>query len=258
LTAAVNAARRIFLGSKAIELATVLEKAVSQAEHRWMSAYTSSIFEASRAVDPVLAYVRYWDDLLGMNFTSSSYETWAGSASAALGACGLDEAADYASDTHRLASYAVGNLLPHIVADECPGPLDAVIELLERQLARWYFEPEALTPVVLAARVLFAGRPFYYERIIAHAVVQHQIFHEAVAHSFESELVLAHSEEYLARLIGGYAIRRRWAESRKSPAEYTRCIADLVEVHYGCLRPRDREQARKVLALLPGAGVTVH
>jgi hypothetical protein len=124
---------------------------------------------------PTQVYAWYWNETLGeaVLYLAKVAEA-AAMASAVANSMGLDEVVDYLRDLDRVAFYGMMNILP-ATPDRWPlENVEAANRHLHYGLARWYHRPleASLVPVDVITGVLSTRRPYYYHRMLAHALLQ--------------------------------------------------------------------------------------
>lgn len=137
-----------------------------------------------------------------------------------------------------MGQYALSFLLP-------PSPLDWPVHsvrdlrrLLDGRLSRWYFCPFAhwLEPIEMAATVLRIGRPLFYERVAAHALLEYSLLQGvplARASAAAYLEIQAGLEAEFQALFDGYLLRVAHYSRLKTPEGWRDYLIALDSLHYG-------------------------
>lgn len=137
-----------------------------------------------------------------------------------------------------MGQYALSFLLP-------PSPLDWPVHsagdlrrLLGGRLSRWYFCPfdHRLQPLEMAATVLRIGRPLFYERVAAHALLEYSLLQGVPLARTDAGAYLeiqAGLEVEFQTLFDGYLLRLAHYPRLKNPEGWRDYLLALDALHYG-------------------------
>ena len=137
-----------------------------------------------------------------------------------------------------IGQYALSFLLP-------PSPLHWPVHtaaelrrLLAGRLSRWYFYPfdHSLRPLEMASAVLRLGRPLFYERVAAHALLEYSLLQGAPLSRTSAGAYLevqAGLEAEFETLFDGYLLRLLHYPQLKNPEGWRDYLVGLDKVHYG-------------------------
>jgi hypothetical protein len=152
--------------------------------------------------------------------------------------CELPEVAEYLDPPERIAYYALSYLLP-----PCPDPwvlhtAGDLERLFDAQMSRWYFARfrNRPSPLDLIASVLRAGRPLYYERPLAHVLVEHRVLASWLRPDDVSGEFFAFTdclERNFSLMLDGYLLRQLAVPRLKTPAGWKWYLESLVDLHAG-------------------------
>ncbi len=137
-----------------------------------------------------------------------------------------------------MAHYALAYLLPP-APDRWPVHQTGHLErLLRSRLTRWYFLPfdHDLEPLEITATVLRMGRPLFYERVAAHALLEYSLlqgvaFLRNVAPFYMEAVTLLEREFCL--LFDGYLLRLLYYPKLKAPQGWCDYLTALHALHFG-------------------------
>lgn len=152
--------------------------------------------------------------------------------------CELPEVSEYLDPPERIAFYALSYLLP-----PCPSPwvvhtAGDLERLFDAQMSRWYFGRfrNKTSPLDLIAAVLRAGRPLYYERPLAHVLVEHRVLSSWLRPDDVSGEYFAFTdclERNFSLMLDGYLLRQLAVPRLKTPAGWKWYLELLVDLHAG-------------------------
>lgn len=161
-----------------------------------------------------------------------------------------------------IANYAFTYLLP-------PAPCDAPIRqasqlsrLLESRLSRWYFYAfgHKLEPLEMTSGVLRIGRPLFYERIAAHALLEYSLL-QGIAFSRQAAPFYVDALTVLERefqvLFDGYLLRLLYYPRLKAPKGWCDYLSALHSLHYEHKTPEELEAFRHVFLARRGLHSTL-
>jgi hypothetical protein len=161
--------------------------------------------------------------------------------------------AQYAGDPEFLMSYGLRWLLPPDPGRWVVKSLDDFQRVLGGQISRWYFRPfrNTLNPAELVAGVLKAGRPLFYERVAAHALLQYGIV-QSLPPSEEIKVfyvdLLAALQDNFELLLDGYVLREIFKTRLKTPRNWQKYLDALIALHFPQAGQPDCEWRKKFLA----------
>jgi hypothetical protein len=136
-----------------------------------------------------------------------------------------------------ITHYAISFLLPPSPGEWPVRGARGLRRLLEGRLSRWYFLPfdHRIDPVEMAAAVLRLGRPLFYERVAAHALLEYSLlqgvaFTRASAPSWMD--IQAGLEREFSTLFDGYLLRLCHYPRLKRPEGWCEYLEDLHALHF--------------------------
>lgn len=137
-----------------------------------------------------------------------------------------------------MAHYALTYLFPP-APDRWPVQQASHLErLLRSRLTRWYFLPfdHDLEPLEITATVLRMGRPLFYERVAAHALLEYSLlqgvaFQRSAAPFYMAAVSLLERE--FIQLFDGYLLRLLYYPKLKAPQGWCDYLAALHSLHFG-------------------------
>lgn len=149
-----------------------------------------------------------------------------------------------------MSNYAFSYLLPPSPSDWPIRQASHLGHLLKSRLSRWYFcaFEHDLEPLEMAAAILRIGRPLFYERVAAHALLEYSLlqgiaFTRASAPFYLDALAVLESE--FQTLFDGYLLRLMHYPNLKAPEGWCAYLEALFELHYGSGWPQGLESFRK-------------
>jgi len=137
-----------------------------------------------------------------------------------------------------MAQYALNYLIP-------PAPDFAPVRepedlghLLNCRLSRWYFchFEHHLEPLEVCAGVLRVGRPLFYERVAAHALLEYSLLQGLSITRQSAPLyvdAMAMLEQEFVSLFDGYLLRLLHYPRLKTPRGWCDYLAALYDLHFG-------------------------
>jgi len=136
-----------------------------------------------------------------------------------------------------LANYAFSYLLPPSPVDWAIRQASQLSSVLQSRLSRWYYcaFEHRLEPLEMAATVLRVGRPLFYERVAAHALLEYSLL-QGIAFSRASAPfyvdALAVLEREFQTLFDGYLLRLMYYPRLKGPQGWCDYLDALHALHY--------------------------
>jgi hypothetical protein len=184
---------------------------------------------------PAQVYGWYWHETLGgVALDGAKVEEAAAMASAVATAMGLDEVVEYLRDPDQVAFYGMMNVLPATPLRWSLEDADEAHRHLRYGLARWYRRPldASLVPIDVITGVLRTRRPYYYQHMLAHALVQMICVQQTlpqgiVAHTIEGKLAA-----FGDLMLDGYRLRCRYLPRLKTTQGWVEYLNDLVALHF--------------------------
>jgi hypothetical protein len=161
-----------------------------------------------------------------------------------------------------IANYAFSYLLPPAPCDWPIRQASQMSRLLESRLSRWYFYAfgHRLEPLEMTSGVLRIGRPLFYERIAAHALLEYSLL-QGVAFSRQAAPfyvdALAVLEREFQTLFDGYLLRLLYYPRLKAPQGWCGYLSALHALHYGKQAPEELEAFRHVFLARRGLRTTL-
>ena len=161
-----------------------------------------------------------------------------------------------------MAQYALNYLVPPAPTDWAirqPGQLSY---LLKSRMSRWYFYcfEHRLEPLEMAASVLRIGRPLFYERVAAHALLEYSIL-QGIAFTRASAPfyleALAALEREFSLLFDGYLLRHLHYPRLKTPQGWLGYLRALHDLHFQGGNDEELEAYRHVFLTRRGLRSTM-
>ncbi len=181
-------------------------------------------------------YAWSWSDLLaGASVSAGDVERAAARCREVACRLGLGEIAEFFEPPERICQYALNYLI-------APAPLywrfdspPRAASFLNGQISRWYFRPfrHTIRPLELLPPVLRAGRPLYYERPVAHALLQYQLVQAHLPPSKAYFEILGVLERNFAVLFEAYLLRVACLTRLKSAEAWSGYLEGLLRIHFG-------------------------
>jgi hypothetical protein len=184
---------------------------------------------------PAQVYCWYWNETLGeaVLYLAKVAEA-AAMASAVAKSMGLDEVADYLRDPDKVAYYGMMNILPATPIRWGLENVEAVSRQLHCGLARWYHRPleASLVPIDVITGVLRTRRPYYYHRMLAHALLQAVCVQQALPPGLAADAIVGKLAAYCDLMLDGYRLRCRSLPMLKTSQGWVEYLNDLVTLHF--------------------------
>jgi tetratricopeptide (TPR) repeat protein len=216
-----------------------------QMQNLWYLTHGARVFKPSYLdasdqtdVDDAEAYAWMWNDLLinaRIFVTPEICNAAAERARTTASNAGLDDVAEWVSDSKRLMSYGLSNILPPA---PMPWRLSSAVEIetfLKNELARWYFRPYRfeLQPLDLIEAVVRLRRPLYYERLLAHSLLQFHLLQTCLSAEVEAGYlnVLVTLAKSIDVFLAGYQLRIASIPKLKGVAGWAEYLESLVRIH---------------------------
>jgi len=136
-----------------------------------------------------------------------------------------------------ISHYALSFLLPPSPGEWPVRGARGLRRLLDGRLSRWYSLPfdHHIDVLEMAAAVLRIGRPLFYERVAAHALLEYSLL-QGVAFSRASAPswidIQTGLEREFSTLLDGYLLRVFYYPQLKKPEGWCAYLADLNALHF--------------------------
>src|ERR1035437_1577366 len=184
---------------------------------------------------PAQVYCWYWNETLGETvlYLAKVAEA-AAMASAVANSMGLDEVVDYLRDPDKTAFYGMMNILPATPISGSLEEVEAADHHLHYGLARWYHRPlEAfLVPIDVITGVLRTRRPYYYHRMLAHALVQTVCVQRVLPPGIVADAIVEKLAAFCDLMLDGYRLRCQYLPRLKTSQGWVEYLNDLVALHF--------------------------
>ena len=184
---------------------------------------------------PAEVYGWYWNETLGGAALDLAKATEAAAtASAVAKSMGLDEVVDYLRDPDKVAYYGMMNILPATPIRWSLANDEAASRHLHYGLARWYHRPleASLVPVDVITGVVRTRRPYYYHRMLAHALLQAVCVQQALPPGLAADAIVGKLAAYCDLMLDGYRLRCRSLPMLKTSHGWVEYLNDLVTLHF--------------------------
>ena len=199
----------------------------------WIESHLADDHEPSPS--PVQVYGWYWNETLGgATFDGAKVAEAAATASGLAKWMGLDEAVDYLRDPDQVAFYGMMNVLPATPLRWSLDNADATSRHLHYGLARWYRHPleASVVPIDLIIGVLRTRRPYYYHRMLAHALLQTICVQQALPPGFVADAIVEKLAAFCDLMLDGYRLRCRYLPRLKTSQGWVEYLNALVGLHF--------------------------
>lgn len=150
----------------------------------------------------------------------------------------LPQVAECFESPEWMAHYALMHFMPPDPAMWTPQSREHYDRLLHGRVARWYTYPflYRLAPMEYAATVLRLGRPLFYERAVAHALLEYALFQPAafepsrLGHYLDAVRVLDYQFQMF---FEGFLLRQAYYPRLKEPRGWCEYLDALQRLHRG-------------------------
>jgi len=184
---------------------------------------------------PAQVYCWYWNETLGeaVLYLAKVAEA-AAMASAVAKSMGLDEVADYLRDPDKVAYYGMMNILPATPIRWGLENVEAVSRQLHCGLARWYHRPleASLVPIDVITGVLRTRRPYYYHRMLAHALLQTVCVQRALPPGYVADAIVGKLAAFCDLMLDGHRLRCQYFPRLKTSQGWVEYLNALVALHF--------------------------
>jgi hypothetical protein len=202
---------------------------------------------------PTQVYCWYWNETLGeAALNLAKVAEAAAMASAVAKSMGLDEVVDYLRDPDKVAFYGMMNILPATPMRWTIEDVETASRQLHCGLARWYRVPlkASLVPIDVITGVLRTRRPYYYHRMLAHALVQTICVQRVLPPGIVADAIVGKLAAFCDLMLDGYRLRCQYIPRLKTTQGWVEYLNALVTLHFP-----DGHQPRCTLS---GSGPTVY
>src|ERR1035441_5159137 len=126
------------------------------------------------------------------------------------------------------------NILPAIPARWSPENVNAADRHLRYGLARWYGVPlkPSLVPIDLIIGVLRTSRPYFYHRMLAHALVQTIYVQRVLPPGTMADAIVKKLAAFCDLMLDGYRLRCQYLPRLKTTQGWVEYLDDLVLLHF--------------------------
>ena len=184
---------------------------------------------------PAQVYCWYWNETLGeaVLYLAKVAEV-AAMASAVANSMGLDEVVDYLRDPDKVAYYGMMNILPATPIRWGLENVEAVSRQLHCGLARWYHRPleASLVPIDVITGVLRTRRPYYYHRMLAHALLQTVCVQRALPPGYVADAIVGKLAAFCDLMLDGHRLRSQYLPRLKTTQGWVEYLNALVSLHF--------------------------
>ena len=184
---------------------------------------------------PAQVYAWYWNETLGgAALDGANVAEAAATASALAKSMGLDEVVDYLRDPNKVAFYGMMNILPAIPTRWTLENDEEADRHLHHGLARWYHRPleASMVPVDVITGVLRTRRPYYYHRMLAHALVQTICVQRVLPPGTVAGVIVEKLAAFCDLMLDGYRLRCRYLPRLKTTGDWVEYLNALVTLHF--------------------------
>jgi hypothetical protein len=184
---------------------------------------------------PAQVYAWYWNETLGgAALDGAKVEEAAATASALAKSMGLDEIVDYLRDPDKVAYYGMMNILPATPIRWGLENVETVSRQLHCGLARWYRRPleASLVPIDVITGVLRTRRPYYYHRMLAHALLQTVCVQRALPPGYVADAIIEKLAAFCDLMLDGYRLRCQCLPRLKTTQGWVEYLNALVTLHF--------------------------
>jgi hypothetical protein len=202
---------------------------------------------------PAQVYGWYWNETLGgATLDGAKVAEAAATASALAKSLGLDEVVDYLRDPDKVAFYGMMNILPATPIRWTLENVDAADRHLHYGLARWYRRPlmASLMPVDVITGVLRTRRPYYYHRMLAHALLQAVCVQRALPPGYLADAIVGKLAAFCDLMLDGYRLRCQYLPRLKTTEGWVEYSDALVALHF--------PDGRQAPCTISGSGPTIY
>jgi hypothetical protein len=147
---------------------------------------------------------------------------------------GLDEVVDYLRDPDKVAFYGMMNILPATPISWNFESVEAADRHLHYGLARWYRRPleASLVPIDVITGVLRTSRPYYYHRMLAHALMQTICVQRVLGGGVVADAIVGKLAAFCDLMHDAYRLRCRYLPRLKTTGGWVECLNALETLHF--------------------------
>jgi len=199
----------------------------------WIESHLADDHEPSPS--PAQVYGWYWNETLGgAALDAAKVAEAAPTASAVAKAMGLDEVVEYLRDPDKVAFYGMMNILPASPLRWSRDNDEAASRHLHYGLARWYGVPlkASLVPIDVISGVLRTRRPYYYHRMLAHALLQTVCVQRALPPGYVADAIVGKLAAFCDLMLDGHRLRCRYLPRLKTTQGWVEYLNALVTLHF--------------------------
>jgi hypothetical protein len=214
-------------------LAGVSRDLVRETHIAWIESHLADDHEPSPS--PAQVYAWYWNETLGgAALDGAKVAEAAATASALAKSMGLDEVVDYLRDPDRVVFYGMMNILPAIPTQWSLENQEAADRHLHYGLARWYHRPleASLVPIDVITGVLRTRRPYYYHRMLAHALLQTVCCQRSLPPGLVADAIVEKLAAFCDLMLDGYRLRCRYLPRLKTTQGWVEYLNALTTLHF--------------------------
>src|ERR1019366_4626033 len=175
---------------------------------------------ADQGPSPAQVYAWYWNETLGEGaLDGANVAEAAATVSALAKSMGLGEVVDYLNDLDEVTPYGMMNILPATPIRWGIENVEAVSRQLHCGLARWYHRPleASLVPLGVIIGVMRTRRPYYYHRMLAHALLQTICVQRALPPGYVADAIVGKLAAFCDLMLDGDRLRCRYLPRLKTP-----------------------------------------
>ena len=180
-------------------------------------------------------YCWYWNETLGESaLDGAKVAEAAAMASVVAKSMGLDEVVDYLRDPDKVAFYGMMNILPETPIRWNLENMEAADRHLHYGLARWYRVPlkASMVPIDVITGVLRTRRPYYYHRMLAHALLQAVCVQQALPPGYVADAIVGRPAAFCDLMLDGYRLRCQYLPRLKTTQGWVEYLNALVTLHF--------------------------
>jgi hypothetical protein len=199
----------------------------------WIESHLANDHEPSPS--PAQVYGWYWNETLGESaLDGAKVAESAATASALAQAMGLDEVVEHLGDPDRVAFYGMMNILPATPIRWSLENDEAARRHLHYGLARWYRVPleASFVPIDVITGVLRTRRPYYYHRMLAHALLQTVCVQRVLPPGYVADAIVGKLTAFCDLMLDGYRLRCRYLPRMKTTEGWVEYLDALVGLHF--------------------------
>ena len=133
-----------------------------------------------------------------------------------------------------MAFYGMMNVLPATPIAWSLDNADAANRHLHRGLARWNMRPlnASWVPIDLINGVVRTRRPYYYHRMLAHALLQTVCVQRILQPGIVADAIVGKLAAFCDLMLDGYRLRCRYLPRLKTTGGWVEYLSALVTLHF--------------------------